>query len=316
MRSKNLSPSLLTTLLRTTLVAIVASALSIVPVAASHADGVYPIGSGAAVGFSGSFSGSTVTFTIPAGAVTGAYTLSIANAGSTDMTMVSVSISGWRHGINHFNSGLPAKITMPRNLLPNTHLAYSRDTGASWTRIPLVKKISDITDHVTGTGYLDNGDGTVTILTYHLTIFGAHTFDDPHLGTPKQLSTITSSTPITASANAAIPVLITGSFSESITNIDIKNDTHIKTLAQGSWKQTATSISFTVPALDAGNYSIQLFNGSWPLLTAQTFVVTPVVNALAQTSKKKVTYIQCLKGSSLRIAYGVSPQCPSGYTKR
>ena len=125
--------------------------------------------------FSGTFSSQTVTFVIPNGAVASTVTLIVSNAGSTDLTNVNVSIAGWVYGTNSFASGKPVSITMPKNLLPNSAIAYSND-GITWVRIPLVADIAAITNQVTGDGYTDGG-ANVTIYSYHLTSFGAHIFD-------------------------------------------------------------------------------------------------------------------------------------------
>jgi hypothetical protein len=62
---------------------------------------------------------------------------------------------------------------------------------------------------------------------------------------------------------------------------------------------------------------IQIYNGSLPLLQLESFTVSPkpVVQPTVVTynAKKKIIYLYCYKGKSLRIAYGVNPICPVGF---
>ena len=160
-------------LIRLMLVSLVAIFFSFLSVTASQAGDYTTVT--ADMTFSGVFEGSTVTFNIPALSVTAGQTLTITNAGSTDVTKVNVSIAGWVYGTNSFASGKPVSITMPKNLLPNSAIAYSND-GITWVRIPLVANIAAITNQLTGDGYTDGG-ANVTIYSYHLTSFGAHIFD-------------------------------------------------------------------------------------------------------------------------------------------
>jgi hypothetical protein len=57
-----------------------------------------------------------------------------------------------------------------------------------------------------------------------------------------------------------------------------------------------------------------------PLLALESITVTtpPVtsVPAVLPVAKPHVTYIHCYKGNSLRIAYGINPVCPVGFTKK
>jgi hypothetical protein len=160
-------------LIRLMLVSLFAIFFSFLSVTASQAGDYTTVAED--MTFSGVFEGSTVTFNIPALSVTAGQTLTITNAGSTDVTKVNVSIAGWVYGTNSFASGKPVSITMPKNLLSNSAIAYSND-GITWVRIPLVANMAAITNQVTGDGYTDGG-ANVTIYSYHLTTFGAHIFD-------------------------------------------------------------------------------------------------------------------------------------------
>ena len=134
---------------------------------------------------------------------------------------------------------------------------------------------------------------------------------------PLQQSKITALSVSTAIAGSSTPVVISGSFVETIKSIHING----VALASGSWTQTPTTVSFTMPGKSTGTYQIQLFNGSAPVLALQTFTFTSPSVVVAPTStptaKPKVTYIRCVKpGKGTRIAYGVNPVCPVGYVKK
>ena len=134
---------------------------------------------------------------------------------------------------------------------------------------------------------------------------------------PVQQSTITSLSAFSAIAGIPTPVEITGSFVEKIRAIQINGIA----LPAGSWTQSATSVSFTMPGKSAGTYQIQLFNGSAPVLKVQNFTFTAPIVVVAPTpvptAKPKVTYIRCAKpGHGTRVAYGVNPTCPAGYVKK
>jgi hypothetical protein len=133
---------------------------------------------------------------------------------------------------------------------------------------------------------------------------------------PVQQSKIGSLSALTAVAGVLTPLVISGIFVEKVSAIQING----VGLSSGSWSQTPTSVSFTMPNNPPGVYQIQLFNGSAPVLKVQNFTFTaPVLIAQTPTStpKKKVTYIRCAKpGHGIRIAYGVKPVCPDGYTKK
>ena len=62
-------------------------------------------------------------------------------------------------------------------------------------------------------------------------------------------------------------VRISGKFFEQISNISV-NDTF---LHLGDWSQTSTSLIFAIPPLPVGTYSVQIYNGSAPLLSPQSF---------------------------------------------
>jgi len=133
---------------------------------------------------------------------------------------------------------------------------------------------------------------------------------------PVQQSKIGSLSVVTAVAGVSTPLVISGIFIEKVSAIQING----VGLSSGSWSQTPTSVSFAMPNNPPGVYQIQLFNGSAPVLKVQDFTFTaPVLIAQTPTTtpKKKITYIRCVKpGHGIRIAYGVNPVCPDGYTKK
>jgi len=86
---------------------------------------------------------------------------------------------------------------------------------------------------------------------------------------PAQMSRIDSLSPIFGEAEKVAPVVLTGKFIETILRIAVNGIE----LPSGSWKQTSTAISFLMPTAKVGTYSIELFNGSVPLLPTQSFVV-------------------------------------------
>jgi outer membrane protein OmpA-like peptidoglycan-associated protein len=92
----------------------------------------------------------------------------------------------------------------------------------------------------------------------------------PPIPDPIQLSSVTGISPQSAAPGNATPVVISGKFVEKITNISINGNN----LPAGSWSQSPTSISLTIPKGDAGKYEITLYNGSAPLLKVPTFTYT------------------------------------------
>ena len=134
---------------------------------------------------------------------------------------------------------------------------------------------------------------------------------------PVQQSKITALSLSSAIAGTPTPVVISGSFIEKISAIQING----VALAAGSWSQTQTSVTFTMPGKSAGTYQIQIYNGSAPVMKVQNFTFTAPIVVVAPTPaptvKQKVTYIRCAKpGHGTRIAYGVNPTCPAGYVKK
>jgi hypothetical protein len=132
---------------------------------------------------------------------------------------------------------------------------------------------------------------------------------------PLQLSKITSMAPTSGVVGTPTSVTVTGNFIEKISAIQING----VGISAGGWTQTTTSVTFMIPNKSAGLYSVQIYNGSAPVLAQQAFTVTaaPTPISLTQAPKQKKTYISCAKpGHGTRIAYGVNPVCPAGYVKK
>ena len=160
---------------------------------------------------------------------------------------------------------------------------------------------------------------------------------------PRQKSKIADLSISTLTAGVKTVVVISGSFAETVTNISIDGEN----LPKGAWSQSSTSISLNLPALSAGRYLAQIYNGSAPLLQVLSFVVenaeapmpTPSITPKPTTSPKpvvtptpspkpttpapsktplatKTITIKCVKGRTVKLIKGIKPKCPVGYTKR
>jgi large subunit ribosomal protein L40e len=127
---------------------------------------------------------------------------------------------------------------------------------------------------------------------------------------PIQKSSILSMTPTIAPAGSATTVMTSGNFLEKVVAIHING----VALSTESWIQETSTVTFTIPASPAGSYSIQLYNGSAPVLKEQSFTFTPLPPKPVMS--KKISYIKCVKPPrSTRIAHGINPVCPTGFTK-
>jgi len=125
---------------------------------------------------------------------------------------------------------------------------------------------------------------------------------------PVQQSSVTSVTPRVASSDTSTSITVTGNFIELISNIQV-NDLNI---AQGSWLQTPTAITFTLAKTSATSIDVVIYNGAAPVLTLDPISVTSAPKAVMTTVKQKVTYLFCSKpGHGIRVVYGYTPACPS-----
>lgn len=158
-----------------------------------------------------------------------------------------------------------------------------------------------------------------------------------------QRSKITGISVSTPTVGKPTLVKISGDFIEKIQNIEIADSSDQKyssRLASGSWTQTATEITFSIPSDTVGNFQVNLYNGSAPALPSQKFLVveakatsqivdttTSSMDTLSKTQAKKpalvnnqtvkkIVSIRCVRGKLTKIVKAVKPKCPKGYIKR
>jgi hypothetical protein len=189
------------------------------------------------------------------------------------------------------------------SVTPSNGLSFNTTTGLI-SGTPTAAA-SNVTYTITGT----NTSGSTSV-TYRIGVVSPPVVAVPD---PLQQSKISSIAPATAVALTSTPVVVTGSFVEKISAIQING----VGLATGSWTQTPTTLSFTVPGKTTGIYSIQIYNGSAPVMTSQNFTFTapPAVPTIVAAPKQKVKYIRCTRpGHGTWIAYGVNPVCPAKYS--
>jgi hypothetical protein len=133
---------------------------------------------------------------------------------------------------------------------------------------------------------------------------------------PPQRSEIDALKPTTAVAGPTPTVVFMGTFIEKVDAIEVNT----KFIDHTLWTQTDNTVTVMLPFHTAGTYEIQIYNGSAPVLKSQTFTLTAPAVVPAQAPKiiapEKMIYISCVKGSRVRIAYGILPTCPVGYVKR
>jgi hypothetical protein len=87
---------------------------------------------------------------------------------------------------------------------------------------------------------------------------------------PNQSSEITGATVSSPDAKNNVTIEIKGSFLEKVRNIDVNG----RRIALGDWAQDGSTVTFTIPAVTSESYSVQIWNGSLPLLQVQTIVIT------------------------------------------
>lgn len=134
---------------------------------------------------------------------------------------------------------------------------------------------------------------------------------------PSQRSSIEKVSTSKLVAGEVTSLTLTGSFPEDILNIDLNGEA----LSAKSWSQTATTVTISLTAKSVGQYRLNLYNGSLPVLQVQNLSVVaspkqPVPSSV-KVAKVKATQIQCFKqGRGVRIIFGYNPTCPTGYVKQ
>jgi hypothetical protein len=126
-----------------------------------------------------------------------------------------------------------------------------------------------------------------------------------------------------------------GNFPDQILAIHLDG----KPLPIENWTQTTGSVSIRIPTGTFGKISIQIFNGTTPVLPAQLVVIPvfvsqpsvvkpvevipaptatpkPVANNAKAPSKTKLITIKCVKGKTVKTVKGTRPKCPTGYVKK
>ena len=126
---------------------------------------------------------------------------------------------------------------------------------------------------------------------------------------PLQQSVITDLSPKSSLLSDSISLVVTGSFVENVSNIQIDG----VPLPVNSWTQTPTSINFALNNQQIGSHVVQIFNGSAPVLAEQKYSVTPTPIG-KKVPLKKVIYLRCASGIHHRVVYGVDPICPTGFS--
>ena len=192
--------------------------------------------------------------------------------------------------------------------IPNNGLSFDTNTGLI-SGTPTATA-APITYTITGTNPTSSSSATYTI---GVEAIRAVATPVP-IPDPLQQSSIVSFSPDTSTVGVDTPVVVSGIFREKVSAIQVNG----VGLSSGSWVQTPTTISFTLPSKSAGVYSIQIFNGSAPVLPLQQLKITApfALPTPIAAPKKKVIYISCKRsGHGSWISYGVDPTCPAGYTK-
>ena len=143
---------------------------------------------------------------------------------------------------------------------------------------------------------------------------------------PVQQSKVTAVSPTSAVSGTPTSVIISGNFVEQISNILING----VAIPAKSWTQSTSQITFDLPSNSPGTYSIQIFNGSSPILATQMITLTtPVIveptptptatveptpsPKASEAPKVKKKTIFCSNGKKSTKVTGVKPKCPKGY---
>ena len=130
---------------------------------------------------------------------------------------------------------------------------------------------------------------------------------------PIQTSSVTTYSPETVTADSPVAIKVSGLFDRTISNISLNG----KFLSSSNWQQSLGALSISLPAVVVGPNELQIFNGAIPVLQPLMITGTPPIKAqVVVKAREIVKYIQCVNGSHIRIAYGVSPTCSVGYARK
>lgn len=156
---------------------------------------------------------------------------------------------------------------------------------------------------------------------------------------PVQTSSITPGALKITSAGTGTLVSISGKFVEKIASVQING----VAISRNKWIQSPTSLAITLPAESTGTFSIQIFNGTVPVLPVQSVSLTaatltppaekPADTSTAQPTKpskpqtikptpgkvkapSKVLTIKCVRGKNVKTVKAVKAACPKGYAKQ
>lgn len=113
--------------------------------------------------------------------------------------------------------------------------------------------------------------GAVTLDSNTITNDNCATVVPPSVVSPAQTSTIDSVTPAACVTSGPTTVTLNGSFPTPLTSVSI-NGTNIPTT---NWVQSTTKVTVTTTVASTAPVTIQLYNGSIPLLAVQTFICAP-----------------------------------------
>jgi outer membrane protein OmpA-like peptidoglycan-associated protein len=120
---------------------------------------------------------------------------------------------------------------------------------------------------------------------------------------PPQQSEILSVDPRTCYVGVPTEFVISGRFNEALTNISING----MNLPVNSWRQSESEVAFTFTATQVGEQTIQLYNGSIPLLAVQRVMALstppePSPSPTPTSSMKKIATLKFSLGASAMTA--------------
>lgn len=124
---------------------------------------------------------------------------------------------------------------------------------------------------------------------------------------PKQLSSITEKPVAVLSDSTTTIVKFNGKFVEQVRAIHLNGSA----LPTEAWTQSDSLITLRAPKVLSSTASIQIYNGSVPILFDGTFDVIKSPSMIIDSKRVKIL----CKGKKIsRSIYGIAPSCPVGYT--